>query len=248
MDIISMSWSIDSGSSKIEGLNCALKEAVDKKIVMFCSSIDEGPMVDGNTYPGRTGHCIKIRASTGDGARLSWVSAKNSDFLLPGDEFVHVKRQNGQSGSGSRLGYASEVPAGGSSISTALAAGLAGVLIYCDRLTRSSMAPSESAIGFNDLQSLATMRRAFKTIAAKSEDHKFLRVWKFVPLHWESPVRPGAVVDSRGAKSVKHDLKCNIDSHPKDTEGTRKVLMESGREVTGGDGLGAPGGEGVDIS
>ncbi|KAK1779759.1 hypothetical protein QBC45DRAFT_325176 [Copromyces sp. CBS 386.78] len=211
VDIISMSWSIHSGGSTIKELESALKKAVDKKIVMFCSSIDEGPMVDDNTYPGRTGHCIKIGASTGDGARLSWVSANNSDFLLPGDESVHVKRQNGQSGTGSRRGYGSEVPAGGSSmVSTALASGLAGVLLYCDRLTRSSMAPSESALGLNDLQSLAAMRRAFKTMAAKSEDHKFLRVWKFVPLHWESP----------------HDLKWNTDSHPKDTEETRKVLME----------------------
>ncbi|KAK3947892.1 hypothetical protein QBC32DRAFT_328222 [Pseudoneurospora amorphoporcata] len=191
VDIISMSWSIHSGGSTIKELESALKKAIDKKIVMFCSSIDEGPMVDDNTYPGRTGHCIKIRASTGDGARLSWVSANNSDFLLPGDESVHVKRQNGQSGTGSRRGYGSEVPAGGSSmVSTALASGLAGVLLYCDRLTRSSMAPSELALGLNDLQSLAAMRRAFKTMAAKSEDHKFLRVWKFVPLHWDSPVKP----------------------------------------------------------
>ncbi|KAK3490308.1 peptidase S8/S53 domain-containing protein [Neurospora hispaniola] len=227
VDIISMSWSIDldPGSSDINRLKSALDKARAQNIVMFCSSIDEGPVGDDNTYPGKEGSCIKIGASTGDGSRLSWVSAKSSDFLLPGDESVHFSLQeNGQSISASRrAGYGSEVPPGGSSISTALAAGLAGVVMFCDRLIHSSN--DGTLVGSNYFENPAAMKRAFTIMAAKSDDKNFPRVWRFIPSHWENPLPPDEA-NSRGCKAEKRELKWNEDAYPEDTEETKKQLMK----------------------
>ncbi|CAK7226324.1 hypothetical protein SCUCBS95973_006163 [Sporothrix curviconia] len=124
VDIISMSWSIN-GRDILSKLEDALREADRQKIVMFCASIDEGPSTADTTYPGKAGNCIKIGASTGTGAKLSWVSDSNSQFLLPGEVPTH------KSADTNRTPYMGSF---GSSVSTALAAGLAGVLIYTDRL------------------------------------------------------------------------------------------------------------------
>ncbi len=69
-----MSWSITVNSAKQTSLDSALTEAQTNKIVMFCSSIDEGPTARDLTYPGNHGQVIKIGAATAKGGRLSWVS------------------------------------------------------------------------------------------------------------------------------------------------------------------------------
>ncbi|KAK4225133.1 hypothetical protein QBC38DRAFT_457589 [Podospora fimiseda] len=127
VDIISMSWSINPRPETTKGLEEALNAASGDKIIMFCSSIDEGPttMLD-TTYPGKSGKCIKIGAATGFGTKLSWVSEANSDFLLPGESL--------QPAADLKLWGDHHPGSFGSSVSTALAAGLAGVILYCDRL------------------------------------------------------------------------------------------------------------------
>ena len=119
-----MSWSIDTSKPHTR-LENAIMEANKKRIIMFCASIDEGVTALDNTYPGKMDSCIKIGASTGTGAKLSWVS--DHDFLFPGE----VPKP---AASETNLWTSSHVGSSGSSVSTALAAGLAGVLLYCDRL------------------------------------------------------------------------------------------------------------------
>ncbi|CAK7209195.1 hypothetical protein SEUCBS140593_000413 [Sporothrix eucalyptigena] len=143
VDIISMSWSIN-GRDILNKLEDALREAARQQIVMFCASIDEGPSTADTTYPGKAGSCIKIGASTGTGAKLSWVSDSNSQFLLPGE--VPIKK----SADSSRWSQGQQqnppyMGSFGSSVSTALAAGLAGVLIYTDRLLESDNLSSGSS-------------------------------------------------------------------------------------------------------
>lgn len=230
VDIISMSWSIDPEKNIIQPLDDALNEASRRKIVMFCSSIDEGPMVDDHTYPGRISACIKIGASAGDGAKLSWVSANRSNFLLPGDETVHVGRHSsghGTSGNGGRLGagYGNELPTAGSSISTALAAGLAGVLIYCDRLIHLSADPDEHD-GPVNFQASGKMKAAFETMASETEDKKFLQVWKYVPLQLDPTKTDEVRVGSKTARPPPPSpLKWNYGSHPELTRATKKKLI-----------------------
>ncbi|KAJ5644510.1 hypothetical protein N7507_010521 [Penicillium longicatenatum] len=131
VDIISMSWSIEEGSDT-SGTASELRDAIrkahsDHNIVMFCASIDEGATARDNTLPGTMKtECIKIGACTGTGTRFSWVSSDHCDFYVPGEIplFISQLKDNSQN----------SISTGGSSVSTALAAGFAGMLMYCYRV------------------------------------------------------------------------------------------------------------------
>lgn len=205
-----MSWSIKASESSHD-LGPALQEADGDHVVMFCSSTDEGATSNDSTYPGLVKSCIKIGASTDTGARLSWVSSE-SDFLLPGDA-SQAAREPGVSGVSGRTLNA-QAGLFGSSVSTALAAGLAGVLLYCDRL----LGTPESVLSANSLQgggrvsidSLKTpsaMWKAFKNLSVKSQD--FLQVWDHFPrgnLVWNS------ASDGPGTETTKDKLRAFMDN------------------------------------
>lgn len=181
-----MSWTIESRYGVNEKLDHALHDAANHRIIMFCSSKDEGATASDSSYPGINPRCIKIGASTGTGARLSWVS-DDCHFLLPGDS------RHGESG-GDPLrfrgsGGGGDGPPGswarsgagffGSSVSTALAAGLAGVLLFCDRLvgadkariTLSSLVPGSDggAVEVDQLRTEGAMTKAFDALCAGSD-------------------------------------------------------------------------------
>jgi hypothetical protein len=196
VDIISMSWSINT-SRILSRLNTALQQATKEKIIMFCASIDEGATTYDNTYPGNWASCIKIGACTGTGAKLSWVSEPHSNFLLPGEV--------PQSASEPNLWNNPHMGSFGSSVSTALAAGLAGVLLYCDRLTETPKVepepdPSEreGASRTQDLKKVDYLRNmnnmdtAFKFLSRGTEYHKFPQVWDYLPkdLKWSKKSWP----------------------------------------------------------
>lgn len=137
-----MSWYIKEDERGL--LDEALQLAAGRKIIMFCSSIDEGATDTNTTYPGKIVNCIKIGASTDTGARLSWVSS-DCHFLLPGDarhgrvrdgmfrgsqKSESISSDSWSQGTMERHGHF------GSSVSTALAAGLAGTLLFSERLGR----------------------------------------------------------------------------------------------------------------
>jgi hypothetical protein len=194
VDIISMSWSINS-SNKIPDLDAALVAADNAGIIMFCASIDEGTMAPDKTYPRRaTNSCIKIGACTGDGDRLSWVSETNSNFLLPGDAPITTAGEKVQ-GSHYRHLLA------GSSIATARAAGLSAALLYCDRLigtpkVRVSVSPSRTdATQFVEpLKSEGKIAGTFKALSFNSGSNKFPRIWAHLPdaqeLMWDMKADP----------------------------------------------------------
>lgn len=176
-----MSWSIGSNLPLCE-LEAALDEAHKERIIMFCASIDEGPTAVDRTYPGKNANCIKIGASTWSGARLSWVSESNSQFLLPGEApplktaaslASSLGKKSVAGGSNTVAATASSAAAAaaasmasgyphrglfGSSVATALAAGLAGVLLYCDRLLGSSrvLAPGSTPAAVQHFMPLPT--------------------------------------------------------------------------------------------
>lgn len=172
-----MSWSIKS-SSVLPELEEALQAAVNNRIVMFCASIDEGPTTVDKTYPGREANCIKIGACTGMGAKLSWVSETTSQFLLPGE----IPQQVSEPTTHFQGSF-------GSSVSTALAAGLAGVLLYCDRLTSSikKVSPLEltsartGSLQVDPLRNKGKMAEAFGRLSRGTEYNKFPQVWDYLP-------------------------------------------------------------------
>lgn len=126
VDIISMSWTIESRTPESEdmrALYAAIHRAAAQNILMFCSASDQGGSTEDASYPGEWGPCVKIGGSTVLGDRLTWVNEKNVHFLLPG------KRIPFEDPDGKTFSYES-----GSSLATACASGLAGALLYCDRI------------------------------------------------------------------------------------------------------------------
>ncbi|RYP40703.1 hypothetical protein DL768_010602 [Monosporascus sp. mg162] len=203
VDIISMSWSINSNNDSYRDLDKALLGAVNGGIVMFCSSIDEGPTAPDNTYPGKEQNCIKIGAATGNGARLSWVSETKSDYLLPGESIQHSSQ--------TKLWGNTQSGLFGSSVATAIASGLAGVLIYCDRLLHVAQRGAYTSASPNGaqepLKSSSSMRNAFKNLAKATESNKFVQIWEHLPLDENELLVWDDEYDPDGTDATKQKLK-----------------------------------------
>lgn len=193
-----MSWSIEDKSESryldpdLQKMQYALQDAIHKKIILFCSSIDEGMNATDTTYPGKVHGCIKIGASTVEGNKLSWVSTKNSNFLAPGDGLPLMSNSWDNSYHGSV----------GSSVSTALAAGLAADLLYCERLMKADQPidninpqGGEGTEEVDNLRQLKKMEKAFQYISQGTQEEKFLHVsdhLEFDPekVAWDEQSRP----------------------------------------------------------
>ncbi|KAK6501421.1 hypothetical protein TWF481_009260 [Arthrobotrys musiformis] len=142
VDIISMSWTIDNyfeaepttstsehadnpaaeNSNPLQDLKAALDEAGNAGILMFGAASDQGS-ASKTCYPVNHDKCIGIGAATETGNILTWVHYAQVKFTCPGDR-IPFKR-----GDGTATTYHN-----GSSFATAIASGLAGVILYCDRL------------------------------------------------------------------------------------------------------------------
>ncbi|KAK0623855.1 peptidase S8/S53 domain-containing protein [Immersiella caudata] len=126
VDIISMSWTIEAavqGNDEMLALKTAVDAARAKNILMFCSTSDQGSSTKDDCYPGDFDGCIKIGGATTTGEPLAWVNTEKVQFLLPGN---NVPFSNNE---GKVVSYES-----GSSVATAAASGLAGLLLFCGRL------------------------------------------------------------------------------------------------------------------
>ncbi|KAK4450515.1 hypothetical protein QBC34DRAFT_493784 [Podospora aff. communis PSN243] len=126
VDIISMSWTIEAavqGNDEMLALKNAVDAARAKNILMFCSTSDQGSSTKDDCYPGDFDGCIKIGGATTTGEPLAWVNTDKVQFLLPGN---NVPFSNNE---GKVVSYES-----GSSVATAAASGLAGLLLFCGRL------------------------------------------------------------------------------------------------------------------
>ncbi|EFY88119.1 subtilisin, putative [Metarhizium acridum CQMa 102] len=127
VDIISMSWTIENGttnSEDIEALRKAVKKAHKQNILMFCSTSDSGGSQDDRSFPGQwLNECTRIGGASHQGQKLARVNEKSVQFLLPGKR-IPIKNSDGKSHS-----YET-----GSSLATACASGLAGLLLHCERL------------------------------------------------------------------------------------------------------------------
>jgi len=146
-----MSWTIETpveGNEDMTLFRNAVDQAAAKKILMFCSTSDQGSSTKDNCYPGGFGNCIRIGGATDTGEALSWVNAEKVDFLLPGKDLPFANNE------GKIISHES-----GSSIATAAASGLAGLLIFCNWL-----------VGAKDrqFQDQKSMERAFKALAGGS--------------------------------------------------------------------------------
>ncbi|KAK1590743.1 uncharacterized protein LY79DRAFT_553874 [Colletotrichum navitas] len=125
-----MSWTIlvpPGGSKEKQLLSSALEKACSRKVLMFCSSSDQ--ISETKHYPSgfRRSRFFLIGAAHDDGSAYGHAG-KDNDFIFPG---VNVNTSSGASLSA----YLDEKvlsskESTGSSIATALAAGLAAMITY----------------------------------------------------------------------------------------------------------------------
>ncbi|KAI0900082.1 hypothetical protein F4806DRAFT_493077 [Annulohypoxylon nitens] len=139
VDIICMGWTIearDDNDSELLALKYATEIAYQRGIIMFCSSSDQRGIM--RSYPGAWHQygtsCIRIGSSPSYNA-LDRVDKEQADFLLPGENILIE-------GSDGMFEYQT-----GSSYSTAIAVGLAGLLLYSSLVLGLGKSPSARNIG-----------------------------------------------------------------------------------------------------
>ncbi|KAI1498316.1 hypothetical protein F5X99DRAFT_393975 [Biscogniauxia marginata] len=194
--IISMSWTVpipdDSHGEEKELFKKVLQKACDRKILMFCSSPDSGKFTE-KDYPTafHRESFFRIGAAKGDGTVYSWAGSTDYlNFILPG---VDVVKRHMSERTRHLTDKVLEIPSEtGSSVATALAAGLAATIIYCVKASALAVATFNARKGTdeNDLLGAAitssearkisehdTMKAAFQKIGHITED-RFIQVWE----------------------------------------------------------------------
>lgn len=183
-----MSWTIETpvpGNAEMKSLEVAVKAAENKNILMFCSTSDQGSLTKDYCYPGDFGGCIKIGSATNTGDAMSWVNIEKVDFLLPGVDVPFA------SDDGKTVTHES-----GSSVATAAASGLAGVLLYSswilDKDDEHFKDCKNMTLAFRNLASdhkyprvYERMERRFKEVLAREEDADPNKVYDLAELQWK---------------------------------------------------------------
>ncbi|KAM0329394.1 hypothetical protein ACHAQA_004701 [Verticillium albo-atrum] len=182
--IISMSWTVSppTDADDKEKFDEAMRSAAKKKILMFCSSSDGGHYSD-TDYPSASARdsLFRIGAAQDDGLPYSWAGPVDKlDYIFPGVEVVQ------RSSRPTPGGLEKWKPETGSSISTALAAGLAALVVYCVKIgalhTQSNPGAKATGVTAADVELIKmhkNMKQAFDGIGASREtQHKFIEVWR----------------------------------------------------------------------
>ncbi|EHK48481.1 hypothetical protein TRIATDRAFT_172153, partial [Trichoderma atroviride IMI 206040] len=190
-DIISMSWTLPMSGDK--SVHDALKKAVDGKALMFCSAPDEGKFTkrDYPSGPWREDF-FRIGAARADGTVFEWTPEDGITYVLPGVDVIRDQASSNSFGWGSAARFTKRIEdfkyETGSSVATALAAGLAAMIIYCIKSSIMSMKIRNqnkypimgAAIGDNDASLIAApdaMKRAFARLGNVTPN-RFIQVWE----------------------------------------------------------------------
>lgn len=183
-----MSWTVkqemgpdEDNSKDIARLNDALRQAVKKKLV-FCSAPDTGdisPDELGSYYPVGSGikELFRIGAAKADNTPWPQAGGRNIvEYILPGHEVRERK--------GDEVIQDDKSLKSGSSIATALAAGLAALMIHVVRMAvihtyelkkeNSNEANIMKLISLSTIKSPATMRKTFDSM---TRNKTYVHVW-----------------------------------------------------------------------
>lgn len=173
-----MSWTIDvpeNENQDVRDLKTAISEAAEANILMFCAASDKGAKHT-SSYPSKaTNNIFTIGAADASGIMASYVGDINSvDFIFPGKK---VEPEGLGEAPTKDVDYWT-----GSSVATALAAGLAALILYCAqiRLLRAPATQKEKARrDFQALKKHEKMLQAFKMIGPTTASRgKYLAVWE----------------------------------------------------------------------
>ncbi|KAK8925053.1 Major intracellular serine protease [Metarhizium anisopliae] len=183
--IISASWTVKPPEA---GLKKAFDDAVHhalntKGALMFCAASDQGKSAD-LTYPhGSNPNSFRIGAARATGSVVDNVGDGHElSFLLPGHEVVVDSAYEDVPDKE----FGTFAPHSGSSVATALAAGLAALIVECVRLgvlyTAETGPPDETVtIGRDDLVRICERRQMEYALASigtsRNTDNKYIEVW-----------------------------------------------------------------------
>ncbi|KAI0198871.1 hypothetical protein F4808DRAFT_434753 [Astrocystis sublimbata] len=186
VQVISISWTVDGKSTRehsdaIRQLEKAIDEAVKNNILIFCSASDEYGTNAKDTLPYKSAptSMFRIGAALRYGQSAPDIEDKEKiDYFLPGMQVFEDSDPRE-----SVLPKAHD----GSSISTALAAGLASLIMYCAAVMReyytkaTQEGGTSAAKEFTEfvaaLQSRHNMKQAFDNIGINKAEDKYLEVW-----------------------------------------------------------------------
>ncbi|KAH7147549.1 hypothetical protein DER46DRAFT_629636 [Fusarium sp. MPI-SDFR-AT-0072] len=186
--IISMSWTlpIENGKDHMkEELHAVLKRAVENKVLMFCSAPDKGKFTELD-YPSGPwpNSFFRIGAAYSNGTVFQWTPEVGITYILPGVDVVQDQIKGGSSKSGESSKSGKNLT--GSSVATALGAGLAAMIIYCVKASILSVKtanqnkaaihpiPDDRAI---QVAKPDAMKRAFASLGSTTSN-KFIQVWE----------------------------------------------------------------------
>ncbi|KAF3902437.1 hypothetical protein ABW21_db0200666 [Orbilia brochopaga] len=164
VDIISMSWAIDKTGTenqpkKIKKLRAAIARAADNDILLFCANPDNGAGSETESYPKDidANRVFCVGAATQEGTPWAKIDPKKNscDYFLPGVELGFQPET-------SSARQPNEPPGiwktyNGSSLSCALAAGLAAMILHC------ALVSGKNA-HYTKLKRHDGMRKAFNSI------------------------------------------------------------------------------------
>jgi hypothetical protein len=151
----------DGRASDWELLRRAISEADQAGIIMFCSLKDEGLSKTAKAYPQDCPGVIKIGAATKGGHTADYVGSEEEAFNCPGDQVQIADPDSVLSTTKS-----------GSSIATALAAGVAAVILYCVEAVQPGT--------LKNVRNYSSMKTAFQAMAQSTDgNHRYLRVGDF---------------------------------------------------------------------
>lgn len=124
-----MSWSVKppAKGELRKKFDEAVQRAVDDNIIMLCASSDQGKTSNDETYPydANRANIIRIGAATAMGRNTEGANKHHVDFLFPGHDIL-LKGSTPDK----ELGDVHS----GSSVATAIAAGLAALVLECIRI------------------------------------------------------------------------------------------------------------------
>lgn len=194
VDIISISWTIrnlskkgthapgyeDEATAAVDALKRAIDSAKSKGIILFCSASDDIQTkgIDSLPYSQARDHAFRIGAADAWGeSDKATEDQKTIAWFFPGKQVADDFNP--------RLVRSSELKyRDGSSVSTALAAGLASLILYLSNIMEvysHKDARAEHLARYNDgVEKREVVKKAFENIAKLDDfykDKKFLPVW-----------------------------------------------------------------------
>lgn len=170
-----------------------LEQAVADRVLMFCSAPDKGKF-SGLDYPSGPwrdhGRFFRIGAAASDGTVFGWTPEDGITYVLPGVDVIREQAATRSFDAHSTQKIPNrmiEFRETGSSVATALAAGLAAMIIYCvkasilvDKTANESDNPLLGRFPDNAAHEIAhpdQMRRAFSSLGDVTQN-KFVQVWQ----------------------------------------------------------------------